>query len=291
MMVYMCIEWLGDIIFYEGWQRVIGSRGNRRGSPVLLARLERCMFFITGETRALVLKDIRTFLRDPMQWSQVLIFFGLLALYFANLRSFHYHVLAERWRNTIAILNILSVSLVMCSLGSRFIYPQLSLEGQGFWMLGPSPVSMTKVLLTKFVLSLTGMLTISVALMLLSSNMLNAAPGARVLAVILACAISLVVCGLSNGLGAIFLDLNQQNPAAIVSSFGGTLNLVLSLAFTLSAILPFGFVLHLHFMHQLSLSQLYIGLLVSGTWLTAITTAGTVLPLWLGSKSLKKREF
>lgn len=291
MTVYICVEWLGGIIFYEGWQRVIGSGGRRRGAPVLLVRLERYLSFIADDVRALALKDIRIFLRDPMQWSQVLIFFGLLALYFANLRSLHYDILADSWRNTIAFLNVFSVSAVMCSLGSRFIYPQLSLEGQGFWVLGPSPVSMTKILLTKFVLSLAGMLTVSVALMLLSSGMLNAAPGTKTLAVILASAVSLAICGLSTGLGAVFLDLNQRNPAAIVSGFGGTLNLVLSLGFMLAVISPFGLVFHLRFIHKLSQSQLVVGLLLSGIWLFVITTIATIVPLWIGSRSLERREF
>jgi hypothetical protein len=79
-----------------------------------------------------------------------------LALYYANLRSFHYHLLPETWRNTVAFLNVFSVAAVMCSLGSRFIYPQLSLEGQGFWIIGMAPTSMTKVLVTKFALPVAG---------------------------------------------------------------------------------------------------------------------------------------
>ena len=35
--------------------------------------------------RLLLLKDLRTFCRDPAQWSQFLIFFGLLAFYFLNI--------------------------------------------------------------------------------------------------------------------------------------------------------------------------------------------------------------
>ena len=35
--------------------------------------------------RLLILKDLRTFRRDPAQWSQFLIFFGLLAFYFLNI--------------------------------------------------------------------------------------------------------------------------------------------------------------------------------------------------------------
>lgn len=291
MLIYVAVEWLGQLIFYEGWQRVAGGSTSRSHSSVLLRRLDRCLSFLAHDTRALIMKDIRIFLRDPMQWSQVLIFFGFLALYFANLRTFRYHVRQDSWRSIIAFLNVFSVSAVMCSLGSRFVYPQLSLEGQGFWIVGLSPTTTTKVIMTKFVMALVGMLAISVSLMLLSAGMLNAARSAKIAAVALVCAVSFAVCGLSTGLGAIFLDLDQRNPAAIVSGFGGTLNFVLSLAFMLAAIFPFGFVFHLHFIQKINLSQLHQGLLLSGVWLFVITVAATVIPLWLGNKSLQSREF
>jgi ABC-2 type transport system permease protein len=244
-----------------------------------------------SDIRAMVMKDLRVFVRDPMQWSQVLIFFGLLALYFVNLRSFRYNALPDNWRNTIAFLNVFSVSAVMCSLSSRFVYPQLSLEGQGFWIIGLSPVTMRRVLLTKFFLSLAGMLVVSIGLMLISCGMLKAAPLTTTMALLVACAMSFAVSGLSTGLGTIFLDLDQRNPVAIVSGFGGTLNLVLSLAFMLGAILPFALVFHFFTIHRFGTRLLMRYLLMSGSWLLLITVAATAIPLWLGVRSLTRREF
>lgn len=292
LVVGMLLEWIGGRVFYEGWQKVIGSRGRDIRAPVLLVRLDSLLSSLVPiDVKALILKDIRTFLRDPMQWSQVLIFFGLLTLYYANLRSFHYHLEQESWRNTVAFLNVFSVAAVMCSLGSRFIYPQLSLEGQGFWIIGLSPTSMKKVLLTKFALSLIGMLMVSVLLMLLSSTMLSASFLTKVVAVALACSISFAICGLSTGLGALFLNLEQRNPAAIVSGFGGTLNLVLSLGFMLAVILPFGFTFHLHNTARIKDPQLHAGLLLSTAWMVIVTIAATWIPLWAGARHLKNREF
>ena len=39
-----------------------------------------------SQLRLLLVKELRLFRRDPVQWSQSLIFFGLLALYFFNIR-------------------------------------------------------------------------------------------------------------------------------------------------------------------------------------------------------------
>jgi ABC-2 type transport system permease protein len=291
--VYLCVDGLGRLTYYEGWQRVIGSRGSGRRRAVLLRSLDRClgMGWIPRDVRALVMKEVRTFLRDPLQWSQALIFFGLLGIYFANLRSFHYHNWPAYWRNIIAFANVFSVSAVMCSLGSRFVYPQLSLEGQGFWILGLSPTTMAKIVLTKFMVALLGMLTVSVVLVLLSSNMLDLPANARGVAVALVCAVSLAVCSFSTGLGAMFIDLRQQNPAAIVSGFGGTLNLVLSLGFMLASIVPFAVLFHLRFMKAVTRAQLRQGIVVVSGWLVFLTVLSVAVPLWLGIRSLQRRDF
>jgi ABC-2 type transport system permease protein len=287
----MLIEIAGRACFYKAWQRVNYSGEIVKRSGTLLGSLERVLAFLRADTRALILKDIRTFLRDPAQWSQGLIFFGLLGLYFLNLRNLHYHMLPAEWRNVIVFLNVFSVSAVMCSLGSRFVYPQLSLEGHGFWIIGLSPVTMRRVLVSKFALAVAGMMAVSVTLMYISTRMLLVPPPVQAVALGVAVAMSLGISGLSTGLGALFLDLKQPNPAAIVSGFGGTLNLVLSLFFICGAVFPFGFLFHLRFAGRIAEMELQRGLAAASLWVVFITLLAALLPLFLGGKSLKNREY
>lgn len=284
-------EWLARHLYYDAWQHVLAGSGNTRRKPLLLMRVERLLAGLKHDARAIVMKDIRTFFRDPQQWSQALVFFGLLAIYFANLRSFDYHSLSLAWRSAITFLNIFSVSAVLCSLGSRFVYPQLSLEGHGFWMLGLAPTSMRRILRIKYMAAAIPMLVISVALVALSTSMLNATPAIRAMALSLTVAISLAVCALSTGLGAIFLDLDQRNPAAIVSGFGGTLNLVFSLGFMLIMILPFATLFHLHNIQKLTDQMLRTGMMYCIPLAVAITILTIALPLHLAARSLERRDF
>lgn len=285
------MEWAGGAVFFNAWLKASGVGTRKSSGPSLFNLLERAARAWPHDIRAIVLKDIRTFFRDPMQWSQAFIFFGLLALYFANVRSFKYHLLPESWRNTIAFLNIFSVSSVVCSLGSRFIYPQLSLEGQGFWLLGLSPTTMRRILAAKFLLALIPMTLISVVLMQLSSSMLKAEPLVRIVASTMAAGISIAVCGLSTGLGAVFLDIKQRNPAAIVSGFGGTLNLILGLAVMVGTILPFGIVFHLRTTRAISPTEAAWYIAFSMGWMILVVLLATVVPLRLAVRSLGRREF
>jgi ABC-2 type transport system permease protein len=290
LLVGALVEWIGGRVFAVAWERAAAG-GRPAHAPSLLPRLSRAMSFLPGATRGVAMKDIRTFLRDPMQWSQALVFFGLLSLYFANLRTFRYHALPDVWRNAISLLNVFSVSAVICSLGSRFVYPQLSLEGQSFWIIGLCPARISRVLLTKFAMAAIGMLAVTVSLTFLSGSMLRIAWHARLAALALSAAVTLAVCALSTGLGAIFLDLKQRNPAAIVSGFGGTLNLVISLGFMLAAILPFGLVFHWKLGGAFTPAGFRLALAAVSAWLVALTALATVLPLWLAARSLERREF
>lgn len=289
--VIVLVEWVGGLTFYEAWQRVGGSKSAQAGAPRLFPRLRRMLSGLPLDIRAMVIKDVRTFFRDPIQWSQALVFFGMLALYFGNLRSFRYHILPDHWRNMIAFLNVFSVAAVICSFGSRFVFPQLSLEGHGFWMLGLSPTSLRRVVLTKFWVAVVALASISVVLTLMSTSMLELAWRGRALAMGIILAVSVAVCGLSTGLGAVYIDLEHRNPAAIVSGFGGTLNLVISLGFMLVSIIPPGLCFHLYSMGKLTQGQLRIGVVAAGSWLLLITWLTAYVPMRIGMRSIERRDF
>ena len=121
------------------------SLRRRRARP---RRLDRGLFaalgFLHSTVRLLILKDLRLFRRDPLQWSQFLIFLGLLAVYFLNIRRFVSGVYYAGWVNMISFLNLAVVGLLLSTFMTRFIFPLISLEGRRFWVLGLLPVRATR---------------------------------------------------------------------------------------------------------------------------------------------------
>ena len=69
--------------------------------------------FLDPRTRLLIIKDFRTFRRDPAQWAQVVIFSGLLTLYFANIRNLFAADIPAGYQNGISLLNLLATALPM----------------------------------------------------------------------------------------------------------------------------------------------------------------------------------
>jgi len=291
LLIWVIVDAIGRMFYYQGWQKVQGADGSTRIGKPLLNWMNRFLAFAPHDVRAMVVKDARMLVRDPLQWSQFLVFFGLLGIYFASLRSFRYDLIDEQWRIMISFLNMFSMATVISSLAARFTYPQLSLEGHGFWMLGLSPTTMGRILMTKFVTSVASMSAISVTLMLISTHMLSVTMEMKVVAVGLAIAISVAVSALSTGLGAIFLDLRERNPAAIVSGFGGTLNIVLSLGFMLITVIPAAAVFYTQWAGQLQAAAFQRALWLVWGWIFIVTAIATVTPLVLGRRALMTREY
>ncbi|KKL94738.1 hypothetical protein LCGC14_1861700, partial [marine sediment metagenome] len=104
------------------------------------------LYFLPFGLVLLIVKDLRLFRRDPVQWSQFLIFFGLLGLYFVNVRSFRYDHYYVGWVNVISFLNLSVVGLLMSTFTTRFIFPMISLEGRRFWILGLLPLRRETIL-------------------------------------------------------------------------------------------------------------------------------------------------
>ena len=175
---------------------------------------------------ALLRKDTITFLREPSQWGQSLLIFGLLFMYTSNLRRLGYDLQDPFWLTVLSYLNLLVCSLALSTLTTRFIFPQFSMEGQRLWLLGMSPVPLKRILALKLRLSATVMAVLTSALVLISSLTISL-PWHRVLLFVFAiCMMSFGLTALALALGTILPNFREPNPARIVSGFGGTLCLI-----------------------------------------------------------------
>ena len=96
--------------------------------------------YIQDVDGAWLAERLRTFVRDPAQWSQLTILFGLLVLYLANMPTLRLEFAASGWFLFIPFLNLCAVSLILATFTCRFVFPLVSLEGHQMWLLGVLPV-------------------------------------------------------------------------------------------------------------------------------------------------------
>jgi ABC-2 type transport system permease protein len=228
--------------FYHGWSEVQSRGGSRRKEPsrnlrdVLSAgKIERFLnrLWVSPQATAIVAKDFRLFWRDTSQWGQTLVLFGLLAIYILNLKQFSQQLTSNFWLFVISYLNLAACSLNMATLTTRFVFPQISLEGLRIWILGMAPLGLPRVLGIKFLSAGSAGVLLTSFLIVLSCRLINL-PWEYTLylggAVVI---ITLSLTGLALGLGTLFPNFREENPSKIVSGMGGTLCLVLSFFYIL----------------------------------------------------------
>jgi ABC-2 type transport system permease protein len=301
-LAYLAAAAVARDLYFRGFSRVQGGRSNRRrlGLRALDELLHRVFFFLPRPIRLLILKDFRTFRRDPAQWSQFLIFFGLLAFYFLNIPRLGYGVQSPSWRNLVSFLNLSVTALILSTFTSRFIFPLLSLEGRNFWILGLFPLRREQILWGKFVFSVAISLLATEGLVFLSDLMLGMGPVMIVLHLGMVAVLCMGLSGISVGLGARLPNLRETDPSKIAVGFGGTLNLLVSLVFIFAVVTALAVPCHLYYLGvehpgttSLALSHegfrfwLIVAILVS----VAIGAIGTIVPLRIGIKAFQRMEF
>lgn len=197
--------------------------------------------YLPQRLQLIMLKDLRTFARDATQWTQMAIMLGLLVLYALNLHRLPFDVGREQMQALVTFGNLMTVSLILATFTSRFVYPLLSLEMQQLWLLGMLPVRRITLLLAKFIFALTITGIASLVVMGLAVQMLRL-PFAWAAVNMMTCLLICVgLCGLSVGLGARYPVIGQRNPARIASGLGGSFNLVASMVFVSLALTGIGF--------------------------------------------------
>lgn len=199
---YLIVAVVARDLYRAGFSRAQGGRISRRrfGWYGFDAAFHRAFGFIPSPIRLPILKDLRTFCRDPAQWSQFLIFFGLLA--FFNIHRPGYDVRSVYFHYLLSFLNLSVTALILSTFTGRFIFPLLSLEGRNFWVLGLFPLRRSETLWGKFAFSSGIALVATELLVVLSGWMLKIGVTMMLVHVALVAILCLGLSGISVGLGA-----------------------------------------------------------------------------------------
>ena len=224
------------------WFRASKRRAKTFAYPLGAAeRFINILSFLGGDTRALLVKDIRMFWRDTSQWGQSVLLLALLGVYTIDLPHYRSQLTDPFWIHLVSYLNLFASSLSLAMLTTRFVFPQFSLEGQRLWIVGLAPMGLVRVVKTKYWLAGCASLVLTLPLVVISSCLLKLS-WERVTffsSVIIVMTFSLN--GLAAGLGVLYPNLKESNPTKIVSGFGGTFCLVLSFLYILGTVMILGF--------------------------------------------------
>jgi len=189
--------------------------------------------------RHLLIKDVKVFLRDVSQWSQLLLLLALVLVYLYNFRVLDLDRIPYMGgvvKNVYAFVNLAMAGLVMATVAVRFVFPAVSAEGQAFWIIRTAPVSIREFLWSKFWIGLVPILALSEVLTVAANELLGVDPFLEIVAAVAIVFMSFALVGLATGLGARYPRFTADNASQVAGSFGGIAFMVMAVLFVLVVI-------------------------------------------------------
>ncbi len=220
--------WLHQRLYREGFSRAQEGAALRAAAAPRTPRLERTLaaLGLAPRGRALVAKDIRSFFRDPTQWSQLVLLAVLVAVYVYNVKVLPLYTgeqVGFFLVNVIAFLNLGLAGFVLTAVAARFLFPAVSLEGRTLWLLRSSPLQLRRLLWTKFWIGVTPLLALALALTAITNWVLSVGAFMMALSLVSIAVITFSIAALALGFGALFPQFDTDNAAEISTGFGGFL--------------------------------------------------------------------
>jgi len=182
--------------------------------------------------KQLVIKDLKAFVRDKSQWSQLFLLGGMIVVYLYNFSVLPLDRSPIPRYYLEIILNFLNLGLagfVISSIATRFVFPGVSLEGRSFWLLKSAPLSMKRFLWSKMFVLTIPLLILGQFLVFVSSRILESDHSTTLLACAVVFTLTFAIAALGTGMGAIFPRFEVENPAHIPTGIGGIFYMIASL--------------------------------------------------------------
>ena len=185
--------------------------------------------------RQLLVKDLKMFLRDVSQWSQLLLLLALVLLYLYNFRVLDLSkipYMSGFVKNIYGFINLGMAGFVMATVAVRFAFPAVSAEGSAFWIIRTSPITLHDFLWSKFWTAFAPVLVLTEVLTIAANEFLGVDPFLKVVTALAIVLMTFALVGLAIGLGARYPRFGGD-PSQVAGSYGGVAFMMQAVLFVL----------------------------------------------------------
>ena len=228
-----CERW-----YFSGYSKSQEARKARFTQLRSLDRLARALP-LSIVRRTLFVKDVKVFMRDVTQWSQLLLLLALVLVYLYNFSVLDLDrvpYMSGIIKNLYAFLNLGLAGFVMATVAVRFVFPAVSAEGAAFWIIRTAPISFKDFLWSKFWTGLVPVLVLTEGLTIAANQFLNIDPFLKVLTPVAIAFMCFALVGLATGYGARYPRFNADNVTQVAGSPGGIAFMIWAVGFILVVI-------------------------------------------------------
>ncbi|RMH21680.1 MAG: hypothetical protein D6701_02180, partial [Gemmatimonadetes bacterium] len=240
--------WLHQRFFRSGFTRAQEGaerrEGRHRGRVI-----ERLLRRRSPATRELVAKEVRVFLRDTTQWSQLILLAVLVVVYVYNIKVLPLYTgeqISFFLINLVSFLNLGLAGFVIAAIAARFVFPAMSLEGRMAWLLRSSPLDVAQLFRVKYWVGTVPLLLVALPLIVATNLILQATPLVLGVTTVAMVGMTMAITALALGFGALYPNFETENTAEIPTSFGGLLFMMSAVLYMGGVILALGWPLYLY---------------------------------------------
>ena len=292
-LVYGAIAAMAGRLYSTGYSGA--QEGVRRRRPFVVEKTweERLAgrLGLRGPVPDLFWKDRIVLQRDVRYWSQLLLILALVAVYLFSIVKLP--VDTPDLKSLVCFFNIATSGFVVTSLGLRFTFPAVSLEGKQFWVPRGAPVSVPQILREKFLFSVIPLSALGLTLVSVANYLLGADRFVTVLStgtILLAC---VTLAGMGVGFGALFPRFHVDNVHQIESSAGGFIYMACALGYVGATLAIEALPVQMHFFQRFGRIDAWNWSVLGGSAaaLLVLNLAAFGIPWKLGEQALESHEF
>jgi ABC-2 type transport system permease protein len=218
---------ISGAIYFNGFSKTqtAATRVFKKSTTV-----EKIFSFLPGPIRSFTVKEIKTFLRDQTQWSQLFLIGALIVIYVYNFKVLPLEkspIQTVYLQNLFSFLNMGLALFVLTAISARFAYPAVSQERNAFWIVKTSPISLKSFLWVKFFIYYLPLLILTEILIVATNLLLDVTPFMMALSTITVFFLVPGIVSMGIGFGAAYPDFKAENPNQAVTSLGGLIFMII----------------------------------------------------------------
>ncbi|MFH1103302.1 MAG: hypothetical protein V1714_06000 [Pseudomonadota bacterium] len=286
---------ISDAIYFKGLSKAQAGKERffRHNNP---SKIKTDPF--STPVKAFAAKEVKIFLRDQTQWSQIFLIAALVVIYLYNFKVLPLErapIQTVYLQNLLSFMNMGLVSFVLIAVTARFAYPAVSMEKEAFWLVRSTPIRIRSYLWIKFFIYFLPLLILSETLIIATNILLHVTSFMMVLSAITVFFMVPGIVSMGIGLGATYPDFKSENPSKSVTSWGGLIFMMAGAAFVAAVIMLEAGPVYRLFMADLKGHRIYLSewLWTAGSFSAALLLciAVTVFPMHLGERHLQQLEY
>lgn len=221
--------------YQEGWARALDSSTPKLDPRPRSASAPERFFSRFGVGGSLAYKDFRLTLRDPTQWSQLLVVTALAGVYLVSVKAVPIPV--PQFRGILGYIQLAFQGFIVSGVATRLAFPAVSTEAKAYWLLRTGPISPRQIVVSKYLGVLPVTVILGLVMGIASARSMDLGPTLLLLSILVSLSNAFVITALGIGLGAAAPKFDADNPAEIGVSPGGLAFMGLSLAYSVLCLL------------------------------------------------------